>query len=143
MLLEAEEITHLPWHRHRRQQRDLGTRHDGLIDPGADRPIEKPACVIERALAAVDESKHGAKVLCGPVAVLRGKPKVDDRPVAIYQRPNASAAICLIEGDEPHGAISFPPLTAPNDAVSVVRVLSETDAILSTKAGAIAKHAFN
>ena len=54
MLLEAQEVAHLTRHWHRRQQYNLGTRHNGVIDTGVDRPIEECARVIERTLAAVD-----------------------------------------------------------------------------------------
>jgi hypothetical protein len=87
VLLEAQEIAHLPRHGHRRQQLNLGTRHDGIID------IEQRSRVIERALAAVDESEHGAEILCGTATALRGKPKVNDRPVAIDQRSDARATV--------------------------------------------------
>jgi hypothetical protein len=109
VLLEAQEIAHLPRHRHRRQQFNLGTRYNGVINPGTDRPIEDCARVIERALTAVDEGEHGPEIPRGATAALGGEPKINDRSVAIDQRSDASPTICSIEGDEPHGAISFLP----------------------------------
>src|SRR5262249_10992802 len=64
VLLEAQKIAHLARYWHWRQQHDLGTQYYGIIDTGADRPIEESARVVERALAAVDQGEHGQEILC-------------------------------------------------------------------------------
>ena len=89
MLLEAQEVSHLPRHRNRRQQTD-GVTRDRSVKAARGDLGQQVARAIERRLAAVDQRQHvGEGVRQGPARLCVGAREICDAAVIVEQRADA------------------------------------------------------